>query len=67
MERPRDTLPEARAAQLEIFRRMRPEERLAIAIELSDEVVRIARAGAASRAPPARPTQPEVAASDHDR
>jgi len=46
-----DTSPEAAAIQAEIFRRMTPEERLRIALELSEEMRNITLAGLRSRHP----------------
>ena len=48
---PSDTSPEAAAIQAEIFRRMTPEERLRIALELSEEMRNIALSGLRSRHP----------------
>lgn len=41
----RDTTDEARHVQTEMFRAMTPAERLLIAVELSEAVERLARAG----------------------
>jgi len=46
-----DTSPEAAAVQQEIFRRMTPEQRLRIALELSEELRNIALSGVRSRHP----------------
>ena len=48
---PSDTSPEAAAIQQEIFRRMTPEQRLRIALELSEEMRNIALSGLRSRQP----------------
>ena len=48
--RSRDTSPEARMVQLEVYRRMTGEQRLALAIEMSEAARCISRAGAAARA-----------------
>ncbi len=49
--RPRDTSPEARRVQLEAYRRMGPERRVALAIELSNQAREIALAGIRARNP----------------
>jgi hypothetical protein len=46
-----DTSPEAAAVQREIFRRMTTEQRLRLALEMSDSVRNIALAGLRSRRP----------------
>jgi hypothetical protein len=48
---PSDTSPDAAAIQQEIFRRMTPEQRLRIALELSEEMRNIALSGLRSRQP----------------
>jgi hypothetical protein len=47
----RDSAPDALAVQREIWRRMGPAARIRLAVEMSEEVRRIARAGARSREP----------------
>jgi hypothetical protein len=49
--RPADTSPEAHALQIEIYRRMGPEKRLALALRLSDEARAITRSGIRARHP----------------
>ena len=46
-----DTNPEAAAIQREIFRRMTTEERLRLALEMSDSLREVALAGLRSRRP----------------
>jgi hypothetical protein len=46
-----DTSPEADEVQLEIYRSMTPERRLAIAIEMSEDVIALAAAGIRARHP----------------
>lgn len=46
-----DTSPAARQHQREAFRRMTPEERVAFAVEMSDEIRSITEAGIRSRHP----------------
>lgn len=46
----RDTSPEARRVQLSVYRLMSPARRVAIALEMSEDARRIARAGAHRRA-----------------
>lgn len=48
---PLDTSPTARARQREAFRRMSPEQRVALAAEMSDEVRAITEAGIRDRHP----------------
>jgi hypothetical protein len=48
---PRDTHEEARDVQLGVYRRMSPERRAEIALELSEDVRRIAREGIRQRHP----------------
>ena len=48
--RSRDTSREAQMVQLEVYRRMTGEERLALAIEMSEAARSISQAGAAARA-----------------
>jgi acyl-CoA reductase-like NAD-dependent aldehyde dehydrogenase len=48
-----DTSAEAHAQQLEAWRRMTPEERLAVAAEMSDALRRLVEAGVRSRHPDA--------------
>ena len=48
---PSETSPEADAIQLEIFRRMTPEQRLKITLDLSEEMRNISLAGLRSRHP----------------
>jgi hypothetical protein len=47
----RDTSPEAAAIQQAIFRRMTPEQRLHLALEMSESMRDIALAGLRSRRP----------------
>ena len=49
--RPADTTPEAWAIQLEVWRRMGPERRIAAAISMSEELVTLTRAGIQARHP----------------
>ncbi len=49
--RPADTTPEAWAKQLEVWRRMGPERRLAVAISMSEELVTLTCAGIQARHP----------------
>ena len=46
-----DTSPEAAAIQDEIFRRMTPEQRVRLAIEMSESMRNVALAGLRSRRP----------------
>ncbi len=46
----RDTSPEARRVQVSVYRSMAPARRVAIALEMSEDVRRVARAGARQRA-----------------
>ncbi|MBV9074688.1 MAG: hypothetical protein JOZ10_13735 [Acidobacteria bacterium] len=46
-----DTSPEAAQVQNEIFRRMTPEQRVHLALEMSESMRKIARAGLRSRRP----------------
>ena len=46
-----DTSPEAAAIQHEIFRRMTPEQRVRLAIEMSESMRNVALAGLRSRCP----------------
>lgn len=46
-----DTSPEAAAIQIEIFRRMTPEQRLRLALEMSESMRNVALAGLRSRRP----------------
>lgn len=48
--RPADTSPEAWQVQRALHRAMTGEQRLALALEMADEVVRISEAGRAFRA-----------------
>jgi hypothetical protein len=47
----RDTDPEARRVQLEVYRRMTPQRRVELAIEMSEEARAISLAGIRSRKP----------------
>lgn len=58
---PADTSVEAARVQLEIFRRMRPEKRLAMAMSLSDSLRRLAADGVLSRHPHYSPEQVKLA------
>lgn len=49
MGRPIDTTVDARARQLEAYRTMRPEDRLRLADQMSDEVRLLARSGIRAR------------------
>lgn len=49
MRRPLDTSPEAHARQLAAYRAMRPEERLRLAGQLSDDIRSLARSGIRAR------------------
>lgn len=49
--RPLDTHPEAYRVQIEALRRMSPDRRMAIAVELTEEVRRIAADGVRERHP----------------
>lgn len=51
MVAPKDTSPDAFARQLDALRRMRPEQRLQLALEMSDEVRELAKAGIRGRHP----------------
>jgi hypothetical protein len=46
-----DTTPEAAAIQAEIFRRMTPEQRVQIALEMSEAMRNVSLAGLRSRRP----------------
>ncbi len=46
-----DTHPDAAAVQLEIFRRMTPEQRMRMAFEMSESLRNVALAGLRSRRP----------------
>lgn len=48
---PRDTSPEAAALQYEIHRRMTPSQRFEAAVEMSEAVRELAKAGLRSRHP----------------
>ncbi len=48
---PADTSPEAARVQLEIYRRMAPERRLELAMQMSDTLRRVAIAGVRGRHP----------------
>jgi hypothetical protein len=48
----RDTSPEANAIQQEVFRRMTTEERLRMALEMSESMRKVALAGLRSRRRP---------------
>ena len=48
---PFDTTPEADAIQQEIFRRMTPEQRLKVALEMSDSMRNVALTGLRMRRP----------------
>jgi hypothetical protein len=48
---PSDTSPEAAAIQAEIFRRMTTEQRLRLALEMSESMRNVALAGLRSRHP----------------
>ncbi len=61
MKPPIDTSVEARARQLEAYRVMRPEDRLRLADQMSDEVRSLARSGIRARHP-GNPTEAEVEA-----
>jgi hypothetical protein len=49
MARPIDTSAEAHAQQLEAYQRMRPEDRLRLADQMSDDVRSLARSGIRAR------------------
>ncbi|MEZ4366281.1 MAG: hypothetical protein R2939_08320 [Kofleriaceae bacterium] len=49
--RPADTTADAHAAQLAVYRRMTPAQRVAVAAAMSDDVRAIAIAGIAARHP----------------
>ena len=51
MERPLDTSQAAHDRQFEAFRRLSPEERLGLAVAMSDEIRALAEAGIRSRHP----------------
>lgn len=51
MVAPKDTTPEAFARQLDGLRMMSPQERLRRALEMSDEVREVAKAGIRARHP----------------
>lgn len=51
MTRAADTSAEAHAQQLDAWRQMTPEERLAVAAEMSDALRRLVEAGVRSRHP----------------
>ena len=61
MAAPRDTSPEAWALLVERFRALRPDERVRLAIEMSDDVLAIARAGIRHRHPDWPSTRVEAA------
>ncbi len=48
----RDTTPDAAAAQAEVMRRLTPERRMEIALQMSEENAEIARQGELARAEP---------------
>lgn len=48
---PLDTTPAALAIQREVFRRMTPERRVALALEMSDEIRAVTEAGIRDRHP----------------
>ncbi len=48
---PLDTHPDAWAAQIAVFRRMAPSERLRIALEMSDELDAVSASGTRARHP----------------
>ena len=48
---PSDTSPEAAAIQQEIFRRMTPEQRIKLALDMSESIRNVARAGLRYRHP----------------
>lgn len=52
-----DTTPDAAAVQSEIFRRMSPEMRLRIALQMSESMRNVALAGLRSRRPELTPDQ----------
>lgn len=64
MIRSGDTSAGAHARQLEAWRRMTPEERLAVAAEMSDALRRLVEAGVRSRRPDASESQVQVAITD---
>ena len=49
--RPRDTDARAEQVQLELLRRMSPEQRIALAVQMSEDVRALARAGIRARHP----------------
>jgi hypothetical protein len=49
MRRPLDTSVEAHATQLQAYRAMRPEDRLRLADQMSDDVRSLARSGIRAR------------------
>ena len=51
MAAPRDTHDDAWTRQMEAFRAMRPQDRLRLALTMSDEIGEIARAGVRARHP----------------
>jgi hypothetical protein len=64
MIRSGDTSAEAHARQFEAFRRMTPEERLAVAAEMSDALRRLVEAGVRSRHPDDAGPQVEAAIAE---
>jgi hypothetical protein len=48
---PPDTTPAAQARQRDVFRRMTPEQRVALAAEMSDEIRAVTEAGIRHRHP----------------
>ena len=55
--RPTDTHPDAARVHLELFRRATPDRRTALALDLSDEVIALARQGIAHAHPGASPRE----------
>lgn len=51
MSDPRDTSRSAREQQLEVLRRLGAEKRVAMALDMSDDAVRLSRSGLRSRHP----------------
>ena len=64
MIRSADTSAEAHAAQLKAWRRMTPEERIAIAAEMSDALRRLVEAGVRSRHPDHAEPQVQAAVAE---
>jgi hypothetical protein len=64
MIRSGDTSAEAHARQLEAWRRMTPEERLAAAAEMSDALRRLVEAGVRSRHPDDTGSQVQAAIAE---